>query len=267
MGGHPPHRAVAGTRFGVHRPGLGPGDGQCRYGWWGDRLAILNRCDWHRLVGCRDRLPLHRYPTVAGEVGYGLRMHGYGLRRRLRGRDICGDICGDIRKHRGRRSGGDIRKHRGRRRGSGIRMRCGRRRVSWWRRGGEYPGVHTRQHQDKRGARHQGNHSATQTEHKPSPSLAHGRTSWVNARRPRSVSHRRPNGPTCYDFLRSTASHVALDHPGYRPADRYQIVTVTGRNARDSENASRMLSSGRSASGASLVSPPGPAPINWSSKK
>jgi hypothetical protein len=72
---------------------------------------------------------------------------------------------------------------------------------------------------------------------------------------------------TFYDFLRSTTSHVALDHPGYRPAGRHQTVTVTGRNARDSENASRMLSSGRSASGASLVSPPGPAPINWSSKK
>lgn len=57
-------------------------------------------------------------------------------------------------------------------------MRRGRRRVGWWRRrGGEHPGVHTRQHQDKRGARHQSNHSATQTEHKPSPSLAHGCTS------------------------------------------------------------------------------------------
>jgi hypothetical protein len=187
VGGDFAHPAVAGTRLGVHRPRLRLAVGQCRRGCWGGRSVILSRLDRHGWVSWWGGLLRHLHLAV---VGYGLRRrHGGRMSSRHRGgRSRCGrSRCGRSRcgRHGGSRHGGS-RSRRGGLRDSGIRWRRGGRGSdTLMHRGGlangrrcrgrgEDPGGHARQHQDERGARHQGDNGATQTEHGSSPSVAHG---------------------------------------------------------------------------------------------
>jgi len=166
MVGDSAHRPVAGTRRGIHRPGL-----LVRGGWrrcrrrgmllgirrrFGDGRRIVrweglrrHRSPNHRRLG--NRLPAYRRCGKSDRLLHSLRLldrdslwRGVGLRGggRLRGRDRLGHQV------RGMLIDGISLRHEW---------------ICW--RGGEHPGDDPRQHQDSRTTRHQSHHCATETEH------------------------------------------------------------------------------------------------------